>query len=53
MTTLDKVQAIKATGLSWLDGEYINFLERVLTGETPDNQDTAQELVNNWYKEIA
>lgn len=54
-----KINAIRKTGVSWLDEQFLGLLERVLMSNTTtgDTSITAKKnaslQLNRWYNEIA
>jgi hypothetical protein len=59
MSVQHKVNAIRNTGISWLDEQFLELLERVLTSNTTtdDTSITAKKnamlQLDRWYNEVA
>lgn len=53
MSYLEKINAIKATELSFIDQDYIELLERIVLGSyTTIQTDNAQTQIDKWYSEL-
>jgi hypothetical protein len=59
MSVQHKVNAIRNTGISWLDEQFLELLERVLTSNTTTNDTSittkknAMLQLDRWYNEVA